>query len=175
MNAFPSVAISTNEIKPKIYWCSRRQRGALKSACWRGRDERARTHRSKTVRPDCAQCTFHTPTCLVEACSCHRNHQQSRQQAGWGSHRRCKRRSAVWTWGQTFSVQNNQYKHGGGLPTIRLCVPWIESKSANAARPVGCILGLRAEQSLKFNDTTPNKFEKETKQHQPSCSKREAA
>jgi len=80
----------------------RRQRRAIKSACWQGRDGRARTHRSKTMRRDCAQCTFHTPTCLVEACSCRQNHRQSHQQTGWDSRRRCKRRSEVWTWEQAF-------------------------------------------------------------------------
>jgi hypothetical protein len=60
-----------NKTKPKIYWGS--------TAVTR---ERAKAHAGKVVTGvparitgkqcvlGCAQCTFHTPTCLVKACSC---------------------------------------------------------------------------------------------------------
>ena len=54
----------------------------------------------KQMRRDCAQCTFHTPTCLVEACSCRQNHRQSHQQTGWDSRRRCKRPARGGGWGR---------------------------------------------------------------------------
>jgi hypothetical protein len=94
---FPSPQSLRNKTKPKIYWgstaatASDQKRMLARS----GRGVLARIA-VKQMSRDCAQCTFHTPTCLVEACSCRQNHRQSHQQTGGDSRRRCKRRSAVW-------------------------------------------------------------------------------
>ena len=94
---FPSPQSLRNKTKPKIYWgstaatASDQKRMLARS----GRGVLARIA-VKQMSRDCAQCTFHTPTCLVEACSCRQNHRQSHQHTGGDSRRRCKRRSAVW-------------------------------------------------------------------------------
>ena len=98
----------------------------------------------KQMRRDCAQCNFHTATCLVEASSCRKNHRQSHQQTVWDSRRRCKRRCAVWSWERARTTKHAESRTQISWSTLLCnCCSWsaptgfnLRALSAQLAAPV---------------------------------------